>query len=64
MKREKPELISVTEARELLGVSHTKLWQFMKDGTLTVYTSPLDKRKKLVSKAEVLSLKDPRPAAA
>lgn len=51
-----PDLISVAEARKLLGVSTVKMAQLLKDGLVRYYSDPLDKRVKLVSRAEVLSL--------
>jgi hypothetical protein len=58
------DLINVNEATKLLGVSHTKMAKLIKAGVLTVYKSPLDTRKKLVSKAELLSIKPIRAEAA
>jgi predicted HTH domain antitoxin len=51
------DLISVKEAQKLLGVSHFKMASLLKDGTIRYYSNLLDKRVKLVSEAEVLSLK-------
>ena len=56
------DLITATEARALLGVSEKKMAELMK--TLRHYSSQLDRRKKLVSKAEVLRLREPRAEAA
>ncbi len=50
------DLISVAEARKLLGVSTVKMAQLLKDGLVHFYSDPLDKRVKLVSRHEVLSL--------
>lgn len=52
--------IPLKEARELLGVSRTKIWNLVKDGTLKKYEDPLDKRKTLVLRADVEKLKRPR----
>lgn len=51
------DLITSTVARRLLGVSTWKMSQLLKSGRLRYYPDPLDERKKLVSKAEVESLK-------
>ncbi len=64
MKKTPTDLITAVEARRLLGVSPWKMTQLFGDGTLRHYPDPLDKRKKLVSKAEVLALKVPRTEAA
>jgi hypothetical protein len=62
---EKPnDLIHCLEAQRLLGVSHTKMAQLLKEGVIPYYLNPLDKRVKLVSRAEILSLKEPKRAEA
>ena len=58
------DLITASEARALLGVSRLKMTRLLADGTLRHFPDPLDYRKKLVSKAEVLSLRMPRAEAA
>lgn len=58
------DLIRASEARKLLGVSAVKMAQLIKDGTLRHFPNQLDRREKLVSKAEVLALKPPRAEAA
>lgn len=52
------DLITATEARELLQTSPNKIADLIRDGVLKAYTSQLDKRKKLVSRAEVERLKN------
>ena len=51
------DLISTTEARKLHGVSTVKMTQLIKHGVFTVYTDLLDRRVKLISRAEVKALK-------
>ncbi|HEY0078504.1 MAG TPA: hypothetical protein VGB73_07640 [Pyrinomonadaceae bacterium] len=51
------DLIQVAEARRLLGVSTVKMSQLLRDGAIRHFPDPLDKRVKLVSESEVLSLK-------
>jgi len=58
------DLITVSEARALLGVSHTKMTQILKKGVIRHFSNPLDGREKLVSKAEVLALIPKRAEAA
>jgi DNA-binding MarR family transcriptional regulator len=58
------DLIKVTAARKLMGVSPMKMAQLIKDGFLRTYDNPLDRRVKLVSRAEVDSLLDMREKAA
>ena len=54
------DLMAVAEAQRLLGVSHAKIAQLIRDGTLRHFPNPLDRRVKLVSRAEVLALKPGR----
>jgi hypothetical protein len=51
------DLVSLSEARLLIGVSRLKMGQLVRDGHLRSYPDLLDKRVKLVSRAEVLGLK-------
>jgi hypothetical protein len=58
MQSQQPtDLIPVSEARKLLGVSRLKMAQLVRDGYVRHFPYPLDKRVKLVSRAEVLGLK-------
>jgi hypothetical protein len=52
------DLIKTAEAQRLLAVGKVKMAQLIKDGIVRYYTSPLDKRVKLVSRAEILVLKN------
>ena len=58
------DLITTAEARDLLNVSTVKMAQLLRDGTLRYFTSPLDRRVKFVSRAEVVALKPARSEAA
>lgn len=53
---EEPNLITVREARERLGVSRVTMARLLRDKHLTVYPYPLDLRVKLVDEAEVEKL--------
>jgi hypothetical protein len=65
MQHERPtDLIPVKDARAVIGVSHTKMTQLIRDGVVRTYPNVLDKREKLVSKAEVLALRPYRAEAA
>ena len=64
MQDDKPaDLIRVAEARKLLGVSRIKIAELIRDGYIRHFPYPLDKRVKLVSRSEVLSLKVGEKAA-
>ncbi len=54
------DLISVTEARRLLGVSRIKIAELVKKNVIRTFPYPLDRRVKLVSKAEIEALKRTR----
>jgi hypothetical protein len=58
------DLITVSEARELLCVSWNKMAKLLKDGVIRHFPNPLDNRVKFVSKAEVLALVPKRAEAA
>ncbi len=65
MQAQRPDdLIKETAARKLMGVSPMKMAQLIKDGFLRTFDNPLDRRVKLVSRAEVDSLLDMREKAA
>ncbi len=64
MDKAKPkDLIKVAEARKLIGVSPIKIAELIKEGYIRTFPYPLDKRVKLVSRAEVLALKVEERAA-
>jgi hypothetical protein len=50
------DLITIETAHDILNVSIKKVRQLIKDGHLTVYSSPLDGRRKFLSRAEVEAL--------
>ncbi len=58
------DLISVSEARKILGVSRFKIAELIKRELLRSFENPLDRRVKLVSRAELLALKPDRAEAA
>jgi hypothetical protein len=51
------DLITTAEAKKILKVSQPKMTELLKQGYLRYFQTPLDRRVKLVSKAEVLALK-------
>lgn len=58
------DLITATAARKLLGISPLKMTKLLSQGVIRHFPDPLDERKKLVSRAEVLALKIPKAEAA
>ena len=65
MHDQKPfDLIPVKDALALLGVSHSKMTQLIRDGVIITYPNVLDRREKLVSKADIVALRPYRAEAA
>lgn len=50
---DQPELITLGEAQQRLGVSHTTMARLVKEGRFTLYRNPLDGRQKLVDAQEL-----------
>lgn len=60
------EVLTVSEAAEYLGVSRTKMWQLIKEGSLPAAQNPLDKRERLIPSSALEQLRSrgsqpPRP---
>jgi hypothetical protein len=53
------DLVTVSEAQGFLEISHRKMADLIKDGAFIVYRNPLDKREKLISRAELEAFKQP-----
>ena len=53
------EFLTLKEAQEYLGVSKAKMSRLAR--SLVIYEDPRDKRKRLVKKADLESLRQPRP---
>lgn len=57
MDKQPKDLITTREAIKILGVSPNTMARLIRNGSLSRYENLLDKRKKLVSRAEVEKLK-------
>ena len=57
------EYLTLRQAQERLGVSKTKAWQLVRDGSLPVHADPRDRRVKLVRVEDVERLLQPQPMA-
>jgi excisionase family DNA binding protein len=55
------EFLSAAEAAELLGVTRFTISRLIRSGELATYKSPLNRRKKLVRRADVEALRQPVP---
>lgn len=51
------DFMTLSEAAESLGVSRFKMSRLVRDGALSAFVSPLDKRQRLVRRLEVEGLK-------
>ena len=57
------EYLTVTEAREALGVSRWRMSEWVRRGMIAFVASPYDGRVKLIPRSEVERLKNaPRPS--
>jgi hypothetical protein len=56
------DLITTSEARALIDVSAVTMARLIRDEIIRTFPDPLDRRVKLVSRAEVLALKVRRAA--
>ena len=57
MPAKKGGAMTVAEAQRALGVSKVKMARLIREGTLHAEPDPLDKRFKLIARAEVEALK-------
>jgi len=55
------EFVTLKEAKTLLGVSAYTVNQMLKDGRLTPFEIPVDRRRRYVKREEVDQLKQIRP---
>jgi excisionase family DNA binding protein len=55
------EYLNAREAARYLGISPTTLYRLINTGTLATFRSELDKRERLVRRADLDRLKSPEP---
>lgn len=53
MNKPPADLITTAEARKILGISPIKMAELIKSGAVTTYPNPLDRRFKLISRADL-----------
>lgn len=58
------ELMPLEKAAQRLGISRATMWRRVKELRLTVYTSPIDKRKRLLDWEEIEEATRPTPTKA
>ena len=59
-ERKAEGFISLREAREQLGISKVKMIKLVRESGVTTYDDPLDKRKKLIKRADLVRIARPR----
>ena len=55
------EFVTITEAARIMGVHRITVYRLVKAGTLRTYASPINRRVKLVKRAELERLMTPLP---
>ena len=55
------DYLTMQEAAEVLGVTRFTISRLVRDGVLASYVSPLNRRQKLVKRADVEALREPVP---
>jgi len=55
------DFVTMREAQEELGVSNYTIWRMVREGELTAYQSPLDRRRKMIRRADLDKLRELRP---
>lgn len=55
------EFVTMAEARIILGVSTYTIWRMVREGELTAYQSATDRRRKMIRRADLDSLRELRP---
>ena len=55
------EFVTMREAQEELGVSNYTIWRMVREGELTAYQSLLDRRRKMIRRADLDKLRELRP---
>ena len=55
------EFVTITEAARIMGVHRITVYRLVKAGTLRTYASPINRRVKLVKRAELERLMTPQP---
>ncbi len=55
------EFVTMKEAQDELGVSNYTMWRMVRDGELTAYQSSLDRRRKMIRRADLDALRELRP---
>lgn len=55
------DFVTMKEAQDELGVSSYTIWRMVRDGELTAYQSSIDRRRKMIRRADLDALRELRP---
>ena len=55
------DFVTMGQAADILGVSRMTVWRLVRDRKLPAYQSPVNRRVRLVKRADVEALMRPRP---
>lgn len=55
------QFVTMKEAQEILNVSNYTMWKMVRDGRVKAYQSDVDRRRKLIRRADLEDLKQARP---
>jgi len=55
------DFVTIQQAAKLLGVHRITVWRLVRDGRLQAYQSPINRRVKLVKRADLTALMTPQP---
>lgn len=55
------DFITLGEAADLAGISRVTIWRMARDGRLETFRSGVDRRQRLVRRADIESLMRPQP---
>ena len=58
------EYLTLQEAARLMGIGRQTLWRLVRAGKLQTYQSAINRRVKLVKRADIEELMQPRPIEA
>jgi excisionase family DNA binding protein len=55
------DFVSISEAARITGISRSTIYRLIAEGSLRTYASPLNRRVKLVKRADLARLMTPTP---
>ncbi len=55
------QFVTMREAQEILNVSNYTMWKMVKEGRVPAYQSQVDRRRKLIRRSDLDTIKEARP---